>query len=143
MSDGVKTLCIVLLIPFLLAAGHDIYTNYFSDQEKIEKVEKLDIEPEKFQFSDVGYLWVTYAPNSHDAARESIDEASWKSFIEPVLRTPTMIVAAAPAAVVYGLLLILWVFGLPPFQRIKKAKGPADFDVYNRHGNKQMKYKRK
>lgn len=147
MPDGAKTLLVILFIPFLLALGHDVYFNYFSDDEKIRDVKALRIDPEEFLISDAGWIWNEYSPNTMQAARDMIGQETWESIIDPVLRIPTMLLGIIPwAAVAIYLLFALgaafWPCCNSTLSFIKKRK-QQDFTVYKNAKANSIKYKKK
>jgi len=144
MGSRLKTFYIILLLPFLLVIGHDVYANFFSDAMKQKKLENLRMDPNSFQFSDAGYLWVTYFPDSYINARRSMSGLNWETYIDPILETPSAIVAILPAAFIYTLLMAAWVLGLWPFNKRASNHGQnVKFDIYGKPVNKPMKYTRK
>ena len=148
MPDGAKTLLVLLLIPFLLALGHDIYFNYFSDDEKIREVKAMRIDPEEFLISDAGWVWNEYAPSSMESARMSFEPETWRSKIDPILQLPTMVVGLIPWAFAATYLLIAYILGIWPCQGrmlniLPKRKRKDDFAVYKHAKTKATKYKRK
>jgi len=161
MPDGAKTLLTILLIPFLLAAGHDIYINYFSDPETIENIKNLQIQdiaddvvnaelpPNRFLISDMGWVWNEYAPNMMSAAREMVSADKWSSMINPILKLPTMIVGLIPWLITFAYLIFARLAGFWPcannpfsFRFNKKTKTEKKFKVYETEKVKKKKYKR-
>jgi hypothetical protein len=145
MSGGLKFFCFLLLIPFLAAIGHDLYVAYYSDPEKVAKLEMLDIDPQAYQVSDAGYLLLHYAPGFYEDARTTIGEASWMKYVDPVLKQYTFVVALIPAVLFYFYLLVAFVIGLPPFSGSRFVKKAADYtEPYERRNTETaFKYKRK
>lgn len=136
-------ICFLLALPPLAAGGHDAYMAYVESQEG-----NVDLS-EPFRFSDLGWLWVTYAPQNYDWMRGSMNPDMWKSMIEPALTQPAIVVTAIPALALYILLGVLRIIGLPPFtgrgiMGPQKARGaaPARFDD-KRKTKGRWKYKRK
>ena len=149
MPDGAKTLLVILLIPFLVALGHDLYINYFSDDEKIREVKALRINPEKFLVSDMGWVWNEYSANSMETVRDSVEPKTWAAKIDPVLQLPTMIVGLIPWAITLVYLSFSALFGFWPctssvisFGGMRRRKND-DFAVYKHAKAKSVKYKKK
>ncbi len=115
---GLTILCFLLALPALAALGHDIYITY-QDQDYTRAM----------MFSDVGFLWVEYWPEGYKWAQDNIDQEYWDGFLTPLLEQTTVIVAAAPAVLVYILLLFLKLFNLPPF-----SDGTKTFGKYGKKG---------
>ncbi len=148
MSGGAKTFLVILLIPFLMGLGHDIYFNYFSDDEKIKDLKSLQINPKEFLISDAGWVWNNYSPNTLEAARMSFETSTWRTIIDPVLQLPTMIVGLLPwlAGVTY--LLIAYILGIWPcsgrvINFMPRRKRKDDFVVYKHAQSNATKFKRK
>jgi hypothetical protein len=137
MDRGLKTWCFILLLPVLAALAHDFYASYANTPEKRTELEALQVEPEGFMTSDLGYLFVTYARDQFDAAREGMDPVLWDSFINPVLELPTFVVAGIPALVFFAYLLIAWPLGLKPFDSRHQTKA----NKLDRFGKKAGGYK--
>ena len=146
MSDTVKLWCFLLLLPFFLVVGHDLYANYLSDEEKIAKLEAYDIDPNAYQSSDLGYLVVKYIPNVYENGTALIGEDRWAKWIDPVLRLYSFVVALAPALLFFVWLLISRIFDIWPFSgSVGSSRG--DKDMYGRKKmapqTGQFKYKRR
>ena len=146
MPDGAKTLLVILLIPFLLGVGHDIYLNYFSDDEKIREVKALRINPAKFLVSDMGWVWNEYAPNMMQSVRDMVEPSTWKSTFDPVLQLPTMIVGLIPWAITFAYLIFARLAGFWPCAGVgasfgRGSKG-SEYAVYEKDKAKKMKFKR-
>lgn len=133
--NGVKILCFLLILPALAAVGHDAWLYY---HVTFEEGKDLGV-----QISDLGYLWVNYARESHDWALQNMDPVVWEGFIKPMLLSPAVLVLLAPALAVYALLGLLWLFGLWPFAAAGKVK--SQFSALGRGGKKggKLQYKRK
>lgn len=151
MSDSVKLWCFLLLIPFFGAIGHDLYANYYKNDENRARLEAFDIDPTAYQGSDLGYLFVTYTPDFYENARGTIGEKFWTKWIDPVLRLYTFVVALIPATLFFIWLLISRIFDIWPFvdagtravksgQRNKHQNDPLD---RRGAGAAQFKYKRR
>lgn len=135
---GVILLCFFLALPPLAVLGHDLYMAYG---------EEIDLT-QPFKQSDLGWLWVTYQPETYNWARGQASPETWEEYVSPVLRQKALTVTAAPALAVYPLLVVLRIIGLWPFSgsgllaRGRKVK--SDF-VLPGDDKKQgpYKYKRK
>ncbi len=146
MSDSVKLWCFLLLLPFFLVVGHDLYANYLSDESKKTKLEAFDIDPSAYQSSDLGYLIVKYVPNAYEKGTALIGEKNWSTWVDPVLRLYSFVVALVPALLFFVWLLISRIFDIWPFAG---ARPMARKDVYGRKTTNQaqpagqFKYKRR
>lgn len=146
MSDSVKLWCFLLLLPFFLVVGHDLYANYLSDESKKTKLEAFDIDPTAYQSSDLGYLVVKYIPNAYENGTALIGEKNWSTWVDPILRLYSFVVALVPALLFFVWLLISRIFDIWPFAG---ARPMARKDVYGRKTTHnaapagQFKYKRR
>lgn len=138
--NGIRILCVLLLLPALAALGHDAWRYYE--------------EPEfGFQLSDVGYLLNEYAPDYLKILYDGTDPESWEQYVLPLLEQTTAIVAATPAILTYIALVVLWLFGLWPFadgvgprlQNTISKKPKSNLMNNSEFGrkSKSIKYKRK
>lgn len=105
MSDGSKLLLFILLIPFFLAMGHDVYYNYFSNPKKIEKSTTIGVDPAEFRATDMGWVVIEYSPGTFKAIKHGSPEFVWKNIIDPIFRLPTMVVGLIPFCI--GLLITM------------------------------------
>ncbi len=147
MPDGAKTLLVILLIPFLLGVGHDIYFNYFSTDEKIREIKALRVDPNKFLVSDMGWVWNEYSPSTMQTIRDSVAPETFKTKLDPILQLPTMVVGLIPWAIAAIYLAFAWLIGFWPcstsglsFSRKRKKD---DFAVYKHAKTKAVKYNKK
>lgn len=124
-------LCFILFLPFLGALGHDVHYTY-----------KDGAYDQPVKFTELGWLWSTYAPESLDSARTAIEPATWTDTIVPVLKTRSVIATAVPFLGVLGLIMVLKTLGLirTGFRatRIKRLDRPFDPTA-----RKPFQYKRK
>lgn len=151
MPSWVKIFCFLIALPALAAIGFDIYMAY----EEIEAGSNASFRPDSptpFKFTQIGWLWQTYSPDSFAWAKDAIDPDTWKSMILPVLRSYAIILTAGIAAFFYILLFILYKLGTWPFSgsgglfaRGPKEKGDSfsfDADLSNKKKG-PAQYKRK
>lgn len=132
MPSGAKLFLFILFLPFLAALGHDLYLNYYADEEKREQLQALNIDPEEFMISDAGWVWQEYSEPTMDSAREAIAPETWKHNIDPILQLPTIVVAIIPFFFGAVFLLITFILGIWPFTRhgTSRKKSDKDFVVY-------------
>ena len=128
---GLSLLCFVVIIPALAALGYDIYMTY-GDQDFSKPM----------MFSDAGYLWTHYSPDTFAQAHRIIDKQTWDTYIAPVLSSKTVIVAAVPAALVYSIFALLWLLKMGPFAQEDRKYGRGKFGFKNQKEGR-IKYKRK
>ncbi len=139
-------LCFLFTLLAAAAIGHDIW-HAANDPKGLQG---LDVN--NLPFSDLGWVWKTYSIESYNWAHANIDKTAWSTYIDPVLKQRTVVIAAIPAGVMYALLLILKLFGWWPFegqgwlfskqQIFKKSKDYAFKDPLGKKAAK-LKYKRK
>jgi hypothetical protein len=137
-------LCFLFTLPFLAAAGHDIW-HAMNDKNG------LDFS-KPFPFSALGWIWKTYDLDDMKMAKDMIEPEFWKEYITPLLEAKSVIVTAVPMLFFYILTGLLKLFGLPPFQgegvfshrmSMGKGKGGKDFTFDKIKKSKKVKYKRK
>lgn len=133
---GFGILIFILLLPAFGALGHDIYVTY-KDQDFTKTM----------MFSDVGYLWTNYEPDTYEWTKKNVEPATWDNIITPFLEQTSVIVAAIPALLLMSILLILRLLHLPPFAdtvKVKKGHKKGDFSFGSGENKKgKMSYKRK
>jgi len=136
-------LVFIFAIPFLGAVIHDLYLNYFVEDEKLQELLALDVKPKDFKLTDLGWVIERYAPAILDTGRSLFSENIWQEWILPVLEQPTIYVAAVPFVIAF----ILWL-AVFAFQKIKTLSTTGfskkkDYDVYDYAKKESIKYKRK
>ncbi len=148
MGGSVKLWCFILLLPFFAAISHDFYVSYMVDPEKKARLEALDIDPEAYQVSDFGYLFVTYVPDLYENSREVIGDTNWKNFVDPVLRQFTFVVGLIPVGLFLIYLALARLIGLPPYRGWRLGRQMANNSPYegvfkDRDRDDKFKYKRR
>ena len=143
MSDGAKFWCFLLLIPFFLSIGHDLWANYGAGGKM--RLEAFEIDPQAYQGSDLGYLFVRYMPGTYEKARTIAGEEFWLKWVDPVLRLYTFVVALVPFTLFAIWLLIARIFDIGAFSDPGPARrAPPTQNIREmRHANKQYKYTRR
>lgn len=146
MRGTILLISFILLLPAFAVLGHDLYMAYGDSDEKIEQLKELDIDPGVFSMSDVGRLWIAYAPDSLNTVRANVSLGTWENFIAPLMEQTAFLVALIPLLFFYLITAIFWLLGLGPYSgtRALKKAGKSDFSVYERHNKKgPAKYGRK
>ena len=145
MSSGLRNFIILMLLPFMAAAGHDIYLNYFSDSDKIKHLKSLQVDPDKFLVSDLGWIWHTYHPKSMEMARTMVEPAVWTAQVDPILQMPSMLVGIVPFGIGCVFLVLAFVLGVWPFAKYGQLRRQKDedFAVYKHAKSKAIQYKKK
>ncbi len=138
-------LLFLLLIPALIALGHDIYLFYI--QHLNPGIFSIDLLLEKFKFSALGFIWTTYAVDSYKAVVEATASDTWV-IIDQLLTIKAFHLSLGFAGAFIMLFFILKQFGIGPFagenagsSSPKKRKKPESFRGGGK--SKKMQYKRK
>lgn len=146
MNGTLKFLTFLFTLPPLGVLAHDLYIIYGNEEEKVEKLKNLQIDPDHFTLSDVGRLWMGYAPDSLNTVRDSISLNTWQSFLAPLLEQNAMLVAAIPLILLLLITGIMWVLGLGPFTRSEfsgKKEAGMGVATFDRDKAQHRKYGRK
>lgn len=145
MRGKLFLLTFIFLLPAFAALGHDLYIAYGANEEKLEQLQALDINPGQFHLSDIGHLWVVYAPDSLNDVRSNVSLSTWENFIAPLLEQTAVIVALVPVILLHFINAIMWMLGLGAYagSRVVKSSAGKEFSVYDKHKEKKAKYGRK
>ncbi len=146
MSSSGKIFLFILLLPFFAALGHDVYYSYFSDEQKLKQIERMNIDITDFKISDAGWVWQTYSPQTMEQARQSIEPAIWEQKIDPLLQYPTMVMAGVPFMLGAIFCVFAMILGVWPFTRAGARlthQSADDYAVYKHAKGKATKYSRK
>jgi len=155
MSDHLKLWGFILLLPFLAALGFDLYTNLYKNEENKAKIENLQIDSvlmdkEAYHASDFGYLLVHYTPTIYEKARASVQEDTWRRWVDPILELYTTVVAAVPAVIFFLWVAVSRIFRDWPFigkatraRHTGDSKKKADEPFNKRDVENTFRYKRK
>lgn len=138
-------LCFFLgLLPAAVLA-HDLYLAY---QEAEQAHVQFGAKP--INFTDVGWLWVQYNPESYDWVRSTIDPQVWKGMVDPILQQTALIVTTIPFLVFLAVLVLFRLFKDMPFivrmrtaGRQKTARGGGIAIQGLEKQKKKINYKRK
>ncbi len=155
MSDKIKLWFFIFSIPILLAIGHDLYVNFYQNDDNRAKLEALQIDqlatsPTGYMASDFGYILVQYIPNVYDDLKSGVDDTTWRAWVDPILGLYTFIVASVPF-IIFSLWVLVWqLFQSWPFvpsaksARIRGDRGSAKDDPLDKRSKQQkFQYKRK
>lgn len=137
-------LIFVLLIPALIAFGHDIYLFYIHHAQDAPMI-TMDLIKEKFKFSAFGFIWTTYDPESYKAVASGLDPESWAK-LDAFLTTKATFAGLAFAGVIIVLMAFFALFGLGPMaSEGGRVYGGKDKKPPKIGGKKSgaMEYKRK
>lgn len=142
MPTAAKNILFILLVPFLLSLGHDLYLNYVSNSPRAEQIKSLRVAPNALIVSDAGWIWQEYASSSMQTIKDTVGKDLWEQNIDPVLKKPTMSLTIIPFVIGIVVLLVTFILGIWPFpkhdHRIK-----ARPTTYRHETGKKMKYKKK
>lgn len=126
---------ILVLLP-VLVLGHDLYLALYIDGE-------IDIS-QPVKFSDLGWLWVTYGPETYDWAKSAMANEDWDAYMSPVLRQNALLATGIPAAIflaAFGFFKLLGLRKLIGGKAKNKSKSGYTFGEEKSKGAYQ--YKRK
>ena len=145
MPQAAKTLLLILLIPFLLGAGHDLYVNYISDSQKFAEIKRLQVNSDDFMFSDLGWIWQEYSPSTLETVKDMMTPETWQKYIDPILKLPTMLMTILPFACGIIALTLAFILGIWPFSRYGKQRKEdrEGYGIYKNAKSKKTKYSRK
>lgn len=131
----------ILSLPALAALGFDLYLAYG---------ETMDLS-QPMALTSVGWLWLTYHPDSYKLLKETIEPDTWALFIKPVLMQKTVVIALLPLYIAVPAFIVMKTFGLGRYEgqglingRFGKG-GRKGFSYKNDFGEaprKRTKYKR-
>ncbi len=137
-------LCFLLALLPLAVLGHDLYLAYQEAEQA-----RVQFGNKPVNFTDVGFLWVQYSPDTYDWARRSVSLQTWKGMIDPMLQQTALIVTAVPVSILAVVLIVLRLLKDIPFMvrlrspgRQKKVKGGIAIQGMEK-SKKKMTYKRK
>ncbi len=137
---------ILLLIFFGLfplgVLAHDLYLAYQDAEQS-----NVQFGDKPLRFSDIGWLWIQYSPDTYDWARRAVAPDTWQKLIDPVLGQTALIVTCVPPALLAVLLFLLKLFKNVPFVSRLSGGGRAKGGSISLHGvdktKNRMNYKRK
>jgi len=105
-------LIFVLLIPAMIALGHDIYLFYVNHAEAA-RVVNVDLVEEKFKFSAFGFIWTNYFIESYKATAAALDPQTW-ALVDKFLTIKAFFAGLTFAGVITGIMAFFALFGLGP-----------------------------
>lgn len=146
LPPAARNLLLIFAIPLIIAVSHDVYINYFSDSQKIAEIKRLQVDPNEFMMSDLGWVWREYSADTMQMARDMTEEASWQANIDPILQKPTMLVALIPLGAAIVALLFTFIIGIWPFQRFGKSRkeNKTNYGIYkNARAKQKTTYRKK
>lgn len=96
-------LFIILTSPCWGAFAHDLW---------LLKKNTGGLNWDELVFSDVGWLWVTYAEQSYNKSIKTWDAELWNKYIDPILNTDAVIVGGAVSLLLLFIVLPFHLKGL-------------------------------
>ena len=143
---GVHLFMLIVLIPALLALGHDIYL--FTENSNMDALQTtLNENPEQVKtfFADLGFVWTEYSPETYKQAVDVMDPKDW-AIINKILSYKAVFVGLVFAGFFYVLLFLLKILKAGPFrdQSVSSSSsrnGRIDKLMGRKH--KKLEYKRK
>lgn len=136
---------LLLLVPALIALGHDVYLFYVNYAEP--QGFSVDLLLKEFKFSAFGFIWTTYDEESYKNFVSGADPETWAS-VDYLLTFKAFHTGLVFAGVLTALFLALSLFGIGPLAteggRIYASdKKKTEISFRSGQGNKKMTYKRK
>jgi len=139
-----RILLSIFLIPFLAAAGHDLWINFIADEKKLRALKNLRPDFDGFLVSDLGWIWEEYAADSLEIFRDSFSVTTWDNIISPILQMSSMLVAIIPFAILAVIALIIKLCTDGTSFKLMRGKPKAsDQTVYKHAKSNAMKFKKK
>ena len=146
--EGVRTFMFIVLIPAIIALGHDFYLFYANegvDAVMADATQAIEDKGPFTLFASLGFIWTTYHQESFKIVAQSLDKQTW-SYVNALLTQKAFFAGLAFAGFFYVILAIMKILGMGPF---KEGSG-KNFSNSNRtdrlmgnKGKKKMKFKRK
>lgn len=134
---GLYIFMILVMIPAMVALGHDIYL--FVDNDTIDgamRAVKAGEKPWTSYFATLGWIWTHYDPESYKMMAENLDEQSW-GIINKLLAYKAVVVGLGFGLFFWVLAFIFNVLGVWPFNyKAQVYKG-------TNKANQKFQYKRK
>jgi len=105
-------LIFVLLIPAMIALGHDIYL-FFINHMPNGGLPSWELIKEKFKFSAFGFLWTNYEPESYKTVASGLAPETWAK-IDSFLTIKAFFGCLSFAGIITALMAFAALFGLGP-----------------------------
>ncbi|MBX2833973.1 MAG: hypothetical protein KTR28_03280 [Micavibrio sp.] len=109
---------IIVMIPALIALGHDGYLFYMEHMNPGRF--NMQLLQDKFKFSSLGYIWTTYDVESYKTTRESLSDEDWAE-LDTILTFKAFYVGLGFAAVMMFILGLFALFGKGPLSKREKG----------------------
>lgn len=137
-------LIFVLLIPAMIALGHDIYLFYVNHAQEARTF-TTDLVKEKFKFSAFGFIWTNYEPESYKTIAAGMAPESWAK-LDKFLTYKAFFAGLTFTGVVVGIMAFFALFGIGPMAseggRVYGGKEKTPPRISSKKTGK-MEYKRK
>ncbi len=131
MRSGLLALLIFVSLPLLAALGHDAWL-FYENQDK------------GFLFSEIGFLWTRYNPESFLSAREVMSPEDWAKLSTYILDQKTVVLTGAFTVFCYAIIALAKIFGSGAGQGISfNAKNKKVDVVLGEAKQKKYQYKRR
>ena len=145
--SGVRLFMFIVLIPALLALGHDVYLfaiNEGTDNVIADAQQAYEDKGATTFFASLGFIWTNYEPESFKATAQSLDQETWK-MIANVLNFKAFFVGVGFALFFYLLLGVMKLMNIGPFQDESGSKFSkvSRVDKLSGKGSQKFEYKRK
>ncbi len=128
MNKGL--LIFLLLIPAFAAVGYDLYV-YYENQD------------EGFKFTDLGWLWEHYSPDTHKYAFDQIGEEKWVQYVVPVLSLPALVIALILGATILFFVIVIRAMSSLSASKFAPKSKKGGLGRERDGGKKKFEYKRR
>ena len=138
--DNLRPLLFWLLMPVLFIFAHDAYlfsTKYPDNASEILQSEDV---PLSSHFSDLGFLWNKYAPDSLEQVTAQLDESQLQT-LTSVLEQKAVIVFLVAGILIFGIAFAISFFNYRTTH--VSATGREHTNEFMGRQSKKLKYKRK
>lgn len=138
--NGVRFFMFIVLIPALVALGHDIYLFVIDGHvDQFPEVITDGERPIKSFFASLGWIWTNYHPESYKWTVQNVSAEDW-ALINSVLSKKAVVLGLGFAGFFYAILGVFKILGVWPFRKEDKSDKR---DLISGKKPQRMKYKKK
>ena len=123
-------LILVLLIPAMIALGHDIFL-FFNNHVNDPLMVSTGLIEEKFKFSAFGFIWTNYEPESYRATARSMSPESW-AMLDKFLTIKAFFAGLYFAGGIIAIMMVLAFFKIGPMAGEKDKVFKSGKSQYSR-----------
>jgi hypothetical protein len=128
---------ILCLLP-VGALAHDLYLAYQDAQQS-----NVQFGDKPLRFSDIGWLWIQYSPDTYDWARRGVNPETWRRLIDPVLGQTALIATLVPPALIGALIVVLKLLKNTALGHRMGNAGKGGISLHGDKSKGRVSYKRK